>query len=29
MSDDAAGLKAELEKAADYCVEQLLSETFT
>jgi hypothetical protein len=29
MSDNAAGLKAELKKGADYCIEKLLSETFT
>ena len=29
LANDAAGLKAELKKSADYCVQKLLSETFT
>jgi hypothetical protein len=28
LSDNAAGLKAELKKAADYCTQKFLSETF-
>lgn len=29
LSNQAAGLKAELKKGADYCVKKFLNETFT